>query len=234
MVAAQQAEIARLKGLKGRPSIKPSGMEKATGPKRGGKASGGNAGVAARSGRVSASRTEVSAGAAPAGSRFKGYEHYLVQELGAVGAGGPLSPRALADAEGETIVAPLAERHPRPFRPGAAPLRADAVPSGPGDAARGWWRSCRRSGSASPSARCMRLLIDRQETFLTESPRGAAGRAGDGGLDHRSTTPARATAAERRLHADRQRRLHLVRHDGQQEPAELPRPAARRPHRLTI
>src|ERR1700728_2309954 len=79
IMAAQRDEIARLKGLKGRPSIKPSGMEDATGPKRGGKR------VKHRPrGKVTprvTPETEVLRVAHPVGSQFKGYEPYQVQEL---------------------------------------------------------------------------------------------------------------------------------------------------------
>jgi hypothetical protein len=78
-VAALREENARLKGLKGRPVIKPSGMEQAT-------ASSGTKSPrdTPRRGKV---RPRVSVEdcvlsiAAPAGSRFKGYETSLVQDV---------------------------------------------------------------------------------------------------------------------------------------------------------
>ncbi len=78
-MAAQRDEIAWLKGLKGRPSIKPIGMENATEPKPGGKR-------AKRRGRGKVTprvmpETKVLRVAAPAGSQFKGYEPYQVQDL---------------------------------------------------------------------------------------------------------------------------------------------------------
>jgi len=79
-VAARDAEIARLKGLKGRPDIKPSGMEQATkaasppaaGPRRG----GGN-----KTARRTIHEERVIKAAAPPGSRFKGYQNFVVQDL---------------------------------------------------------------------------------------------------------------------------------------------------------
>ena len=103
-VAAQREEIARLKGLKGRPSIKPSGMERATtaGPKVSGRKGRGKKPLP----RV-AVEDRVLAVDIPVGSRFKGYQDFVVQDL-------VLCPQVIrfrrerwVTAQGKTVIAPL-------------------------------------------------------------------------------------------------------------------------------
>jgi hypothetical protein len=89
LVAALRDENARLKGLKPRPVIKPSGMEDATEPKR-----RGQRGKRRRRGKVVPRvpvETEVLRAEVPAGSQFKGYEPYQVQDL-VIRGGGALPP----------------------------------------------------------------------------------------------------------------------------------------------
>ena len=79
LTAELRDENARLKGLKGRPRLKPSGMEKASEAKRSGKRQKGR-----RRGKSMprASVTEqIVKTTAPPGSRFKGYETFVVQEI---------------------------------------------------------------------------------------------------------------------------------------------------------
>jgi hypothetical protein len=78
-VAAQREEIARLKGLKGRPAIKPSGMEQGTEPKSSRDRPGRR-----RRGKVVprvAVEERVIRAAVPPGSRFRGWQDFLVQDL---------------------------------------------------------------------------------------------------------------------------------------------------------
>ena len=118
-VSQQRAEIARLKGLPPRPQIKPSGMDKAT-ERRPGKDGGSKAKRPRGSKREQLVVTEeqLLKAVVPAGSRFKGYEDVVVQDLF-------LAPRVIRyrrerwrTASGETIVAPLPDGVIGGFGPG--------------------------------------------------------------------------------------------------------------------
>ena len=106
LVAEQRAEIARLKGLKGPPSIKPSGMEQASSAKPG---SGGvkRRGRGGKKLRREMIEDRVVAAEVPAGSRFKGYETYLIQDLVVRPVAIRFRRERWLTPDGRTIVAPL-------------------------------------------------------------------------------------------------------------------------------
>src|SRR4051795_7116387 len=80
VIAGLKAEVATLKGVRGRPKLKPSGMEKGAGSEPGATNRGRGA-KASKAGRLPIDEERVIAADVPAGSRFKGYEDFLVQDL---------------------------------------------------------------------------------------------------------------------------------------------------------
>jgi hypothetical protein len=102
-------EIARLKRLPPRPKLKPSGMERASDPSAApaGKRPGRRGRRGAKRDRLSGIEDQMLTVPVPAGSRFKGYEDVIVQDL-------LLMPRVIRyrrerwrTADGKTITAPL-------------------------------------------------------------------------------------------------------------------------------
>ena len=118
VVGEQREEIARLKGLKGRPVIKPSkpsGMDQGTEPAKPAKRE-----KRRFRGKVTprvSIEDQVVKVAVPEGSRFKGYEPFLVQDLVISAKATCYQRERWVTPDGRTILAPLPE--------GVGPRRAD-------------------------------------------------------------------------------------------------------------
>src|SRR4051794_13421583 len=132
-VAGLRAEVATLKGVKGRPTVRPSGMEKGTGPEPAakGRGTGGREG-----GRPAIDEERVIEAGVPAGSRFKGYEDFLVQDL-------VLRPRLVRirrerwlTPDGRTVMAPMPADVDGHFGPGWSQARIDRSSSIPRSSAK--------------------------------------------------------------------------------------------------
>ncbi len=105
--AALREEIARLKGLKGRPPLKPSGMDKKAAGRRKAKAGRKQARRGRGAKRLAIDETRVLKAPHPPGARFKGYEDTVVQELVVRRHVVRYRRARWLTLVGETIVAPL-------------------------------------------------------------------------------------------------------------------------------
>jgi Transposase IS66 family len=164
---ALREEIARLKGLKGRPKLKPSGMEKSTEARAKGKRKPGRR-EAKRSKLTINESKIIKAENIPAGARFKGYEHFIVQDV-------IVQPRTILYRRerwqlpsGETVVAPLPDGIVGHF--GAELKRFIISQYVQGQVTVPRLVSLLNDlGIVISKRQVMRLLIDNQDAFLTES-----------------------------------------------------------------
>ena len=166
-IVALREEIARLKGLKGRPQIKPSGMEKSTEVQPKGKRKLGRRG--AKRPKLTIDETKIiKAENIQAGARFKGYEDFIVQDI-------IVQPRTVLYRRerwllpsGETIVAPLPAGTVGHF---GAELKRFAI----SQYVQGQVTVPRLAGLLNDvgvvisKRQVIRLLIEGQDAFLTEA-----------------------------------------------------------------
>ena len=163
-VAAQRAEIARLKGLKGRPALKPSGMEKASEPKPPYLRKGRRGPVTPRV----AVEDQVIKATVPPGSRFKGYADFVVQDLVLRACCIRYRRERWLTPDGQLVVAPLPSGVDRHFGPELRRFVLAQYHQGQVTVPR-LVAQLRTIGLAISTRQVMRLLIDGQQRFLDEA-----------------------------------------------------------------
>src|ERR1700733_875138 len=201
IVAAHRDEIARLKGLKGRPSIKPSGMEKGTEAKPGSKRAKHR-----RRGKVTprvTPETEVLRIAVPQGSQFKGYEPYQVQDLVITGRVVRYRRERWLTPDGETIVASLPSGIRGHFGPELRRFVLMQYHQSQVTVER-LVLQLQAVGISISKRQVMRLFDRRAGQISGGDPRSAACRAGDSGLGQRGRYRCATQRRQRGLYADRQ------------------------------
>jgi hypothetical protein len=167
IVGEQREEIARLKGLKGRPAIKPSGMDKATEPAKPARKE-----MQRRRGkvtpRVSIDDFVVKATAVPEGSCFKGHEPFLVQDLVISASATRYQRERWITPDGRTILAALPEGVDSHFGPELRRFVLMQYHQGQSTLPRlvGLLQSV---GVSISKRQVQRLLTDKQADFVSEA-----------------------------------------------------------------
>jgi Transposase IS66 family len=166
VVNEQREEIARLKGLKGRPNIKPSGMDGATEPPKPAKK-----GKRRFRGKVTprvSIEDQVVKIAVPDGSRFQGHEPFLVQDLVISARATCYQRERWSTPDGRTVLAPLPEGIEGHFGPELRRFVLMQYHQGQSTLPR--LAALLRSVGVSISKRQLqRLLTDKQESFVAEA-----------------------------------------------------------------
>src|SRR3954447_25405663 len=163
-VAAQRTEIARLKGLKGRPALKPSGMEKASEPKPPSPPKGRRGPVTPRV----AVEDQLIKASVPPGSRFKGYADFLVQDLVLRVCCIRYRRERWLTPDGQLVVAPLPSGVDGHFGPELRRFVLAQYHQGQVTVPR-LVAQLRAIGLAISTRQVMRLLIEGQQRFLDEA-----------------------------------------------------------------
>jgi Transposase IS66 family len=166
VVAEQREEIARLKSLKGRPTIKPSGMDKATEPPKPAKKE-----KRRFRGKVTPRvciEDQVVKVAVPEGSRFKGHEPFLVQDLVISARATCYQRERWVTPDGRTILAPLPEGIDGHFGPELRRFVLMQYHQGQSTLPR-LAALLRAVGVAISKRQLQRLLTDKQEDFVSEA-----------------------------------------------------------------